>query len=69
MKENIFLKNGTLFATGYNRIVHGERGREKVQAKRYIREYEREKQKRRQIGVMVALWDGMMWEQCTDEFL
>lgn len=26
MKENIFLKNGTLFATGYNRIVHGERG-------------------------------------------
>lgn len=26
MEENIFLKNGTLFATGYNRIVHGERG-------------------------------------------
>ena len=27
MKENIYLKsNGTLFATGYNRIVHGERG-------------------------------------------
>jgi len=26
MKENIYLKNNTLFATGYNRIVHGERG-------------------------------------------
>lgn len=27
MKENIYLKsNGTLFATGYNRIVHGGRG-------------------------------------------
>lgn len=26
MKEDIFLKNGTLFATEYNRIVHGERG-------------------------------------------
>lgn len=26
MKQNIYLKNGTLFATGYNRIVHGGRG-------------------------------------------
>ena len=26
MKENIYLKNGTLFATEYNRIVHGGRG-------------------------------------------
>ena len=26
VKQNIYLKNGTLFATGYNRIVHGERG-------------------------------------------
>lgn len=27
MKENIYLKsNGTLFATGFNRVVHGERG-------------------------------------------
>ena len=25
-KENIYLKNGTLFAIGYNRIVHGGRG-------------------------------------------
>ena len=26
VKQNLYLKNGTLFATGYNRIVHGERG-------------------------------------------
>lgn len=26
VKQNIYLKNGTLFATGYNRIVHGGRG-------------------------------------------
>jgi len=25
-EENIYLKNGTLFATGFNRVVHGERG-------------------------------------------
>jgi len=26
MKQNLYLKNGTLLATGYNRVVHGERG-------------------------------------------
>ena len=26
VKQNIYLKNGTLFATGYNRIVHSGRG-------------------------------------------
>lgn len=26
MKINIYLKDGTLFANGYNRIVHGGRG-------------------------------------------
>lgn len=25
-QQKIYLLNGTLFATGYNRIVHGERG-------------------------------------------
>ena len=26
IEQEIYLKNGTLFAKGYNRIVHGERG-------------------------------------------
>lgn len=25
-KQDVYLKNGTLFANGFNRVVHGERG-------------------------------------------